>query len=870
MDMMTLFAEKRNQIRYSLICLACVLIIGIVDSMGFFQGMDSYVYDLFLRFRSPEPISDRIVIAAIDEKTLAKLGRWPITRHHYVTFFDRVKKSSAILFDIILAEPSSGDLQLADRMAQTCPAVMPVYFDHRLKLVLPAPSLRKITMGHVHVEPGMDGVVRDVFHTLVYQGKRISSISSVVHGLVSGMSSGREFSFPEDVGRTFKKSDEILQMDRMRINYYGPRGTFPYLSFSDIVQNKYTASYFTGKIVLLGLTASGTDKAHLIPFSQDRNRMPGVETQAHILNNLMYGTDIKPVSRNLSRVVAGLMFILWFLVFIKNSSIRTLMIWTAIFLSLSALVFVLLSRFHIWLPPLVFYVTLIAAWVTAYLFNQEKMGMLLAQAKKDWEISFNSITDGIIIQNSEGDTVLRNRSAGNEMNDFFSRHKEQITGLSSKNDKQGSSEIFDDTLNRYFEVCRFSRKEENSSPNGIVYIIRDITEKKNFQREHRVLQAQLIQSQKLEAIGTLAGGIAHDFNNILTAIMGYTQLAAIIIPKDNKAHAKLEDVLKACSRAANLVMQILSFSRQTKQQKRPVMLRPIVKEVLKLLTATLPPTIELKETVNGKEKVYGDPSQIYQVILNLCTNASHALAGGPGQISVSMESLEISSPDEAAYLELKTGRYVKMSISDTGSGIPDDIKPRVFEPYFTTKSKETGTGLGLATAHGIVKNHGGCIRFESKTNEGTIFHVYLPLVDTPDTHLAFDSSQALGSMQGRLLFVDDQDELLETSQKLLENLGYSVTAKNCPQKALEAFQGNPESFDVVITDLSMKKMTGITLSKKLLAIKNDIPIILCTGFNDETTKDMISKAGVCSSVTKPFLIHELTDKIQDVLKEKRP
>jgi CheY-like chemotaxis protein len=381
------------------------------------------------------------------------------------------------------------------------------------------------------------------------------------------------------------------------------------------------------------------------------------------------------------------------------------------------------------------------------------------------------------------------------------------------------------------------------------------------------LQAQLIQSQKLEAIGTLTGGIAHDFNNILSAIMGYTQLAAVLIPRDNKAQDKLEEVLKACSRAANLIRQILSFSRQTEQEKIPVMFRPIVKEVLKLLGATLPPTIELKENITEKHKVNGDPSQIYQIILNLCTNASHALASGPGQIEVTLESIDIDSPADEANLEIQKGRYVKISVADTGTGINEDIKKRIFEPYFTTKAKETGTGLGLATTHGIIKNHGGCIRFESQENQGTTFHVYLPQVETPDKSIFFDNSHTPASFQGRLLFVDDQDALVETSQKLLENLGYEVIAKNCPQNALEAFQQDPDYFDLVITDLAMKKMTGMTLIEKILAIRKDIPIILCTGYNNERAKEIVMKTGVCSIVNKPFSMHKLADKIQHLLNE---
>jgi signal transduction histidine kinase/CheY-like chemotaxis protein len=880
---MTFLTKKRDQIRYSLIGLACLVIIGMIDYMGFFQGMNSYAYDLFFRLRGPEEISDQVVIAAIDEKTLEKLGRWPIARYHYSTFLSRVNGASAVVFDIILAEPSEDDLQLSDAIAKNPAIVLPVYIDHRQNLVLPTRLLRDATVGHVHLEPGVDGVLRDVFHTLTHDDKKISSISSTVHALVSGSGtpSDRKNSSSQVPGAGSQNNGGIVQQDRMRINFYGPRGTFPYLSFLDIIENKFPESFFDNKIILLGLTAAGIDQDHLSTFTYNRNRMPGVEVQANILNNLMDGTDIKRVSGWLRWAGVLLIFLFGFFLFIHLSSNWAVMVWAALLLILSTMIFYLLTGFHAWLPPVVFYVAITAALVIAHIFNLERMGVLLFQAKKDWEISFNSITDAIIIQDQTGNTILSNRSAENGASDFFARYlKKQssdsslkastIGGASIFGDKEGSAEIFDDSLNRHFEVHRFPRKDENNQQNGMVHVIRDITERKNLKEEQMNLQAQLIQSQKMEAIGTLAGGIAHDFNNILSAIMGYAQLAAVLIPRDNKAQSKLEEILKACSRAANLVMQILSFSRHTEQEKIPVMLRPIVKEVLKLLKATLPPTIELKENIAGREKVNGDPTQIYQVILNLCTNASQALGDGPGCIEVTLESMDIDSHTDAANLELQKGRYVKITIADTGSGIHDDIKKRVFEPYFTTKPRDTGTGLGLATAHGIIKNHGGCIRFESHENKGTTFYVYLPQIEMREKSLVYDDSQKTPApVHGRLLFVDDQEALVETGQKLLENMGYEVTAKNCPQKALETFQKDPDHFDVVITDLAMKKMTGVTLSKKILAIRKDIPIILCSGYNDKITKDMVMKTGVCSFVNKPFSIHKLTDKIQVLLSEKR-
>jgi CHASE2 domain-containing sensor protein/nitrogen-specific signal transduction histidine kinase/CheY-like chemotaxis protein len=868
---------KKDQLRYSLICLACLFIIGLTHYLGFFQGMNSYVYDLCFRLRGPETPSDQIVIAAIDEKTLEKLGRWPISRNHYATFLNRVSHASAIGFDIILAEPSSDDPQLAIAITKNRAIVLPVYIDHRQQLVLPTPLLRNSSVGHVHLEPSVDGVLRDLFHTLTLDGKQLLSLSSVVHGLISP--SDRKDAASPIPGADSQNHDCIMQQDRMGINYYGPKGTFSYLSFSDIIENKFPESFFDDKIILVGLTAGGIDQDHLTPFNIHRNRMPGVEVQANVLNNLMDGTDIKKAGNWIGGSGVLLILLFGFFVFVQMGSYRAVMVWATFFLLLSGMTFFLLTAFHVWIPPVAFYAALTAAAVMAHIFKLERMSALLFQAKKDWEISFNSITDAIIIQDQTHHTILSNRSAQTGPVDFFTRYFKLVAnpyidpstiGLSIFETTENNAEICDDFLNRYFEIYRYPREDKNGRTTGMVHVLRDITESKNLKNEQRKLQAQLIQSQKLEAIGTLAGGIAHDFNNILSAIMGYTQLAAVLIPKDNEAQGKLEEVLKACSRAANLIMQILSFSRQTEQEKIPVMIRPIIKEVLKLLKATLPPTIELKENITGKQKVNGDPGQIYQIILNLCTNASQALADGPGQIEVTLESMEIDSAADDIDLGLPKGRYIKIGVADTGSGIHKDIKNRIFEPYFTTKAKDTGTGLGLATTHGIIKNHGGCIRFESQENKGTTFDVYLPQFETQDKHIVVETRQPPEPSNGRLLFVDDQDALVETGKKLLESLGYEVTAKNCPQRALEAFQKTPDAFDLIITDLAMKKMTGVTLTEKIRAIRKDIPIILCTGYYNEITKEALMETGVCSIVNKPFSIHKLADKIQHLLNEKMP
>ncbi|NDY73605.1 histidine kinase [Desulfobacter hydrogenophilus] len=853
---------KKHHLRYLLMGLVCLLVVGLVDTMGFFRGMDFYAYDLFFRLRGTQTTTEDILIVAIDEKTLGKLGPWPIPRRHYAHFLDQTDRASGILGDIILAEPAAGDSLLEKAMARFPRLVLPAYVDSGCHLILPAPSMGNPALGHVHTEPGMDGVVRDIFHTLFLDGKRLPSISSALIDIISGNPRVRADQFRTNGGDCL---GSIIQEDGRGINYYGSAGIFPRLSFSDILENKYPPAFFEGKILVLGVTAAGIDQNHLTSFTQNRDRMPGVEIQATVLNNLLDGSHIRTICMGGKWTGIVLVFILSALGFSRLGSVRALAGWTVFLIVFTIMDFLLLNWFHFWMPPVAFWVVLTIALVSAHVLKLETMGQKLFQAQKDWETSFDSITDAIIILDRAGHPVLINRSAENGAAKAIERYMK---------DKDRSFlgdipvQIYAKDLNRHFEVQAFPRLDENNLSAGSVLVVRDITESTHLKQEQVMLQSQLIQSQKMEAIGTLAGGIAHDFNNILSAIMGYTQLAAALIPEEKKVQKKLQEVLKACSRAANLVTQILGFSRRTDQKRLSFMVRPIVKEILQLLKATLPPTIEMKADVTGAERVTGDPGQIYQVILNLCTNAYQAMGEGPGQIKIIVESIDVDSKKLGPHLELAPGKYVKISVADTGSGIPEDIKSRVFEPYFTTKAKHTGTGLGLATTHGIVKRHGGSIRFESRKNEGTCFHVYLPQAKKKEAGQPHMPDAKGKKAHGRLLLVDDRQELLDTGRKLLENQGYEVEVKKCPEQALDRFRSTPDMFDAVITDLHMKKMTGITLAKKLLSVRQDIPIILCTGYHDGFTREHAMAAGVSAVVKKPFSIQELSGTIQTAMEKK--
>jgi len=395
----------------------------------------------------------------------------------------------------------------------------------------------------------------------------------------------------------------------------------------------------------------------------------------------------------------------------------------------------------------------------------------------------------------------------------------------------------------------------------------DITERKMAETENENLHKKLAQSQKMEAMGSLAGGIAHDFNNILGAIIGYTELAKM--DKENKENKEkhLNKVLIAADRAKDLVHQILTFSRQTEQKIKPLKVKPIIKEVLQLIRASLPSTIEIQSEINSDSLIMGDPTQIHQVVLNLCTNAGHAMKENGGTLYVGLTNERLGPNSIANGPDLSMGDYVKIEVKDTGHGIPPELIERLFDPFFTTKDQGEGTGMGLAVVHGIVKSMKGEVVVESDLGKGSSFSVYLPVVQnmeqTPESQ-----EDALAKGCGHILFVDDEPDLIDIGEMFLKELGYHVTTRTSGIEALETFKSNPDKFDLVVTDMTMPRMTGERLAREIISIHKEIPIIISTGFSSAMTEEKALKLGVKGLLRKPFVLSELAKAIHDVLDKK--
>jgi len=390
-------------------------------------------------------------------------------------------------------------------------------------------------------------------------------------------------------------------------------------------------------------------------------------------------------------------------------------------------------------------------------------------------------------------------------------------------------------------------------------------ERIRMEEEKKEIETQLYQAQKMEAIGTLAGGIAHDFNNILQSIMLNTELALLEDGPQGSGHCRMEDVLKASKRATDLVKQILLFSRQSEIETKPLQINLILKEAIKMLRSSLPSTIDIRQEISqGWELVMADPTRLQQIIMNLTTNAAHAMREKGGTLTFTLKPVEITEDVAGQYPGLKSGAYMKLMVSDTGHGIDPSIIDRIFDPFFTTKDRGEGTGLGLAVALGVVKDLGGVITVKSEPDRGSTFSVFFPRIERK---ILQKTEEVKPLKKGReiILLVDDEKGLVDAHTEAFTRLGYQVVSRYSSIDALEAFRAQPGKFDIVITDQTMPRMTGLQLARELISIRPDIPVILCTGFSDLVTEEEARLIGIKRFIMKPVILRELSEVVRNVL-----
>lgn len=394
---------------------------------------------------------------------------------------------------------------------------------------------------------------------------------------------------------------------------------------------------------------------------------------------------------------------------------------------------------------------------------------------------------------------------------------------------------------------------------------KEIEIRQKFERERAELEKQLFQLQKMETIGTLAGGIAHDFNNILTPILGYTDMALEELPVESNLRFDIEQINNAAHRGKDLVQQVLTFSREVDFANKPIQLQPIITEALNLIKASFPASVEIIQHYDQKAgTVLADPIHIHQIVMNLCTNANHAMMKTGGTLEVKLDAVKIDQKTADKIPNLKKGTYIRLTISDTGHGMDIKTKERIFEPFFTRKEVGSGSGLGLSVVHGIISNYGGAIVVESTPGKGSTFIIYLPKYGGDIVESDKLNKTVLKGVE-HILFVDDEPEITFMGKKMLENLGYKVSITSDSLAALDEFKNNPDKFSLLVTDQNMPNITGIDLASQMTAIRPNLKVIIITGYSDNLSEEVLNEKGIAEVILKPMILDDFSKVIRRVL-----
>ena len=519
--------------------------------------------------------------------------------------------------------------------------------------------------------------------------------------------------------------------------------------------------------------------------------------------------------------------------------------------------------------------------------KQKKAQKDLKEREEQLRAIFDSAKDSIFIK----DKKLRYVSVNSAMEKLFNLSKEELLQktdielfgekatehmteidkrvLSGETVEEEDDKPIAENEFRTFHVIKVPIYGKKREIIGLCGIARDITERKKAIQEKIALEKQMMKTQRLETVGTLAGGIAHDFNNIITPILGYSDIILEEIDKTDRIYDDIKEIYTASKRAKELIYQILNFSRQTEQKKQPVFIQPIIKEAIKLLRPSIPATIEIEKKIDENAgKIFADPTAVHQLIVNLCTNAFHAMEKEGGTLTIELGEKFVKK-ENFTKINLDTGSYIYLKVTDTGRGMPENIKEKIFDPFYTTKSPDKGTGLGLSVVLGIVKSHNGDIVVNSQEGKETTFEVFFPILKKKysSEKKEIKSSLDKGNRE-KVMVVDDKKEITKFLHRLLTKLGYKVFLKNSSHEALLEFKKNTKFYDLIITDLTMPELTGIQLSKKIRKINKNIPIILMTGYGNKLKNHDIENNDITTVIEKPINCNKISELVKNVLKNK--
>ena len=874
MSLKSVLADIKKHFAFILIGIIAVLVMAYA---GFFLGMSNYGYDLFFRLRGSLLPEKNIVLIVVDESTLDKLGQWPLRRDYYARLLEQLAPARVVGLDILMVEPSAADTALAHAIERHGRVVFPVYITKRTRVARTSARFSPLGSGHIHLEQDIDGVVRDVYHTLYIDGQQLPSFTSSIHEKLSGKSFPRErVVIRKD---TRQAPPQIIQMDLRKINYYGPQGTFPSFSLADVIEGRYGSDFFKDKIVLVGVTAAGLEAGVITPFSQQRNHMSGVETHANILGNLIETRRVVSLPMPMVWLISVGLSFLCFLLMLRFRGWRAIVLWLGAIMTVFVAAFVLFAFLDFWLDPFPFAVLLLFMFFVAYVFRMEEARKKLAEAEELWEDSFNTIDDAIIVMDGNGASLQMNGAAKKMQEQDprlvakISRHRPDNVDHPVDEAKQNNPEIIRDepvkdeivdaATDRYFAVRTLPRFNEERKLIGFVQVIQDITGQKKAAREKQRLEFELMQAQKMEAIGTLAGGVAHDFNNILMGIQGYVSLLLFGLHENNPHFAKLKKIEAQVQSAANLTRQLLGFARGGKYEVKLTNLNELLEKSSDVFGRTKKEVAISTRFEENLWLVLVDRGQVEQVLLNMYINSWQAMPQG-GDLYLETKNV-ILNDDAVALYGVKAGPYVKISITDTGSGMDEATRNRIFEPFFTTKEQGKGTGLGLASAYGIIKNHGGFIDVQSDMGKGSTFCIYLPATEEIEAADEVVSEKSIYRGRETILVVDDEPVNVIVMKELLESLGYHVLCAGSGQEAMSIYMVKKGLIDLVILDMVMPGMGGGATFDALRAINSDVKIILSSGYSVDGVARTILDRGCNGFIQKPFLLAELSRKIREIL-----